>query len=325
MPKQDHKLIEAEVTNLVGKLRGTWPTSDLPCELYHYTDAKGLLGILRDKRFWATDINFLNDAMELRYASELINRVLDKKIDPNIDDAVKDLLTDSRLFLKLQPSTMNAYVVCFCENGNLLSQWRAYGASGSGYSLGVISDSLKGDEREGPGAPIFETRLRKVVYDKTIQEHLVTETIGRFCDLLHRIVEDVDQDGSRSTVNDFANYLTAELSEYLYCFKSSVFEEEQEWRIIHTATNYRAFDEDADALKFRASGANIIPYIELPFAAPTQPFVARGYPISSITFGPSLHPELTARSLYVLLDSTLGYGNGVRISSSDIPLRHAIS
>lgn len=321
MTRPDHNAIEAKVKSLVNELRGTWPTSDVPYELYHYTNAQGLLGILTNRVFWATDINFLNDATELKYASELIDGVFASRTNANNDVDLKEFWDHSKLYLSLHSSTMNAYVVCFCEKGNLLSQWRAYGSGGSGYSIGVISNSLKGIEREGPGAPVFETRLRKVIYDTAIQERLVSETIDRFRDLLRSILDDADQDQKGSIVNEFANYLPAELSEYLYCFKSSVFEEEQEWRVIYTAMNYRAYDEDNTDLRFRAAGANIVPYLELPFAVPTQPFVARGYPISSITYGPGLHPELTARSIFVLLDATLGSGNGVRVVSSDIPLR----
>ena len=32
--------------------------------LYHYTTQEGLLGILRDKCIWATDIRYLNDTSE---------------------------------------------------------------------------------------------------------------------------------------------------------------------------------------------------------------------------------------------------------------------
>lgn len=314
----NHKLIVKEIEHLVKELRQTWPVSNVPYELYHYTDAGGLLGILTNKVFWATDINFLNDAMELKYASDLINKILEARI--NEDDVLRPFLDHSKSYLKLHPSMMNAYVTCFCERGNLLSQWRAYGASGAGYSIGVITESLKGVERDGVGTPIFETRLRKIIYTKSVQERLVTETIDRFCNLLLRVLGNSDEECKGSIINEFANDIQSELSEYLYCFKSPVFEEEQEWRVITTISSY-PFDKDDDTLKFRPSGGNVIPYIELSFTAPTQPFVARGYPISSITYGPSLHPEITQRLLYILLQSTLGYGNGVMVTSSDIPLR----
>jgi len=40
--------------------------------LYHYTTASGLLGILRDRRIWMTDIEFMNDAAELAYARPVV-------------------------------------------------------------------------------------------------------------------------------------------------------------------------------------------------------------------------------------------------------------
>jgi hypothetical protein len=316
----NHELIVEEVKRLIRELRQTWLASNVPYELYHYTDARGLLGILTNKSFWATDINFLNDAMELKYASDLIDKILDIKIDESFEkDSEKTFWDYSKSILKILPRTMNAYVTCFCENGNLLSQWRAYGASGAGYSIGVITDSLKGIQRDGPGVPIAEIRLRKIIYNKETQGSLVTETIKKFGTLFLLVLGESDKEREGSIIQEFANYLAAELTEYLYCFKSPVFEEEQEWREIITVSNYHG---DESALKFKTSGGNIVPYTEFPFAAPPeQQIVFRGYPISSITFGPSLHSELTMRSLHTLLESTLGYGNGVRVSSSDIPLR----
>jgi hypothetical protein len=43
---------------------------DFPATLYHYTSVDGLLGILRSKRIWATDIRFLNDRSEFFHAME---------------------------------------------------------------------------------------------------------------------------------------------------------------------------------------------------------------------------------------------------------------
>jgi hypothetical protein len=40
--------------------------------LFHYTTAAGLLGILNDLAFWATDLRFLNDAQEAVYARETL-------------------------------------------------------------------------------------------------------------------------------------------------------------------------------------------------------------------------------------------------------------
>lgn len=46
---------------------------DTPEILYHYTDAKGLLGILNSKQIWATSYRFMNDAREFEYGFDLIS------------------------------------------------------------------------------------------------------------------------------------------------------------------------------------------------------------------------------------------------------------
>lgn len=50
--------IRERVKSLVKGLRQSWQPGNIPYDfcLYHYTDANGLLGILTNKSFWATDI-----------------------------------------------------------------------------------------------------------------------------------------------------------------------------------------------------------------------------------------------------------------------------
>src|SRR5215213_3016940 len=120
MSKQDRDLIREEVKTFVKDLRRAWPVSDLPAKLYHYTTAQGLLGILTSKSFWATDLNFQNDAMELKYASNLINEILDVKLNKQ-DERLEEFWKHSRLYLRLNSGALDAYATCFCENGNLLS------------------------------------------------------------------------------------------------------------------------------------------------------------------------------------------------------------
>src|SRR5687767_12593532 len=108
MSKQDRYLIREEVKTLVKDLRRAWPVSNLPAELYHYTAAQGLLGILTSKSFWATDLNFQNDAMELKYASKLINEILDAKLNQH-DERLREFWKDSGLYLRLNSGVLDAY------------------------------------------------------------------------------------------------------------------------------------------------------------------------------------------------------------------------
>lgn len=45
--------------------------SQAPADLWHYTDAFGLQGILQGQRLWATNIRFLNDSQEVWHGLKL--------------------------------------------------------------------------------------------------------------------------------------------------------------------------------------------------------------------------------------------------------------
>lgn len=51
--------------------------ADEPEILYHYTTAKGLIGILKSKMIWATDRSFLDDRSEASYCVEVIDQAID--------------------------------------------------------------------------------------------------------------------------------------------------------------------------------------------------------------------------------------------------------
>ena len=58
----------------------SFTTGNLPEKVYHYTSQKGLIGILREKKIWMTNINYLNDATEFRHSIELIIGELENRI-----------------------------------------------------------------------------------------------------------------------------------------------------------------------------------------------------------------------------------------------------
>src|SRR5580704_14459526 len=110
------------------------PTTAKPQRLFHYTSQAGLLGIVSSNVLWATNALYLNDSSELDYgltaAREKLRAVL------NRSSAVSELLrrTDRLLKLPILLPDRNFYACCFCEESNLLSQWRAYADRGGGYA-----------------------------------------------------------------------------------------------------------------------------------------------------------------------------------------------
>ena len=102
--------------------------------LYHYTRTQALLDIIRSERLRASDVLFMNDAGELAHATTVIQRILRKACYQYT--AARPVFGE--MFDKvweLGPPNGAVFAFCLTENGDQLSQWRAYGGS-TGYSLG---------------------------------------------------------------------------------------------------------------------------------------------------------------------------------------------
>ena len=60
--------------------------------IYHYTDPRGLVGVLSHDQLWATDIRFLNDSAELVHAERIQKEVLEQIRSDRESGAVEKLL-----------------------------------------------------------------------------------------------------------------------------------------------------------------------------------------------------------------------------------------
>jgi len=176
---------EADPGSLEDKVN-TWTANWLrrheptPRTLFHYTTPAGFLGILESQKVWATDARFLNDSTELVYAEEVISSVLSADWDHYRGEAVRTLLSRGQHALDgADPFVTGVHVVCFCEQGDLLSQWRGYGGQG-GYALGFIGPLLTYMSPQ----PVA---LRKVIYDRSEQEALIANLVQPFCEYLSNL------------------------------------------------------------------------------------------------------------------------------------------
>lgn len=140
-------------------------------ELFHYTNAKGLMGIIESQRIRATHYAYLNDSEEIRhflkhrllallrtvgneYLDELIaqDQSTQSRIDRQggrkkvVDSFIQKIRNVNKKFL-LEDALAEPYIASFCttsglEKGvrkqvpqhGLLSQWRGYGNDG-GYAI----------------------------------------------------------------------------------------------------------------------------------------------------------------------------------------------
>jgi hypothetical protein len=69
------------------------------------------------------------------------------------------------------------FVVSFSENGDLLSQWRAYGWLGGGYSIGFHPSALFAAVRRHEDKPHTGCVLRKVKYQQNQKLEMIRKRI----------------------------------------------------------------------------------------------------------------------------------------------------
>jgi hypothetical protein len=74
----------------------------------------------------------------------MIKSALNHQLESTSSAASRELLTRTLQSVDvLSKHGAGAFMACFCENGDLLSQWRGYGSLGGGFSLGFKAKQLK--------------------------------------------------------------------------------------------------------------------------------------------------------------------------------------
>jgi hypothetical protein len=292
---------------------GWWMRNEPNETLFHYTSPSGLLGIIASQTLWATGIRYLNDASEMSYAAELASRVIGEQLETRADALSRRVLTE----LAEHPGRVRdagVYVVSFCENGNLLCQWRAYG-QGTGYALG-FGTKYWDYKHNGP------IRLRKVLYEPDEQRELICELLRLTYEEIERYVADY---GESVLMDRYAHpllgCLRTILSEVLPCLKHPAFREEQEWRlIVRQGHQYVGGRPPAHEVHFREGKLGVVPYIKLPLLGHEEPFAGR-LPITELCHGPTEHPDEVRDALGLLLRKHGYDGAGTVVRGASVPLR----
>lgn len=216
--------------------------------LYHYTSPDGMIGIVENRNLWATDYRHLNDRQEYRFGAKLLLQELDRR---KVNEDVRRVFFDLVQFRQ-----SGCFVLSFSEHGDRLSQWRAYCAGGSGFSLGFQqeSDFFKLAKREA-------FHLVRCEYDPKRQRTLCSELVSSFIE--HRIeIERApwsDGDPFSALKNLFEPYnWTFRLAIVLASLKHRGFEEEREWRLVSQHTQRLL-----PRVSFRTGRFGVTPFFKL--------------------------------------------------------------
>ncbi len=272
-----------------------------PDIIYHYTNVGGLIGIISSGRLWATSTSYLNDKNEIYHAKRIIKSEITSFAE-NGGEISKEIIR--RVANNYDDSSIinDYYIVCFCENGDLLSQWRSYSSNGEGFSLGIHSKLIG----QSPSSPYI--RLRRVIYDELIQRQHVRLILNEIFSLIERAygqasIASLDQ---QTILPALCSLISSHLNECSFTFKDSSFAEEKEWRMI--------FSPQRQDVRFRQSGNLLTPYVPTELGSTDENYPL--LPLAEVISGPRLDANLTRNSFRMLAEQA---------DYSLISYRHSVS
>jgi hypothetical protein len=216
------------------------------------------------------------------------------------------------------------YLACFCEDDNLLSQWRTYGQSG-GYSLGfkVPPNIAIAGLGFKPEPNTYTAKWARVEYDRKEQAKKCSAILNP----LLAIFDDPDTARAIATVTDhpLVGYdklfraIVDILLEEIVSFKNEAFKVEKEWRVVVRQRELTKQGTDdggktPSPVHFRTSQGMLVPYVKL---IPPDP--AKKLPLACIRIGPMLDKTIAGMGVGMILGKN-GFPH-LRMQGSDIPVR----
>jgi hypothetical protein len=288
-----------------------------PDTLWHYTDFKGLQGILKGT-LWASSVAFLNDSQEFSYALNVAQEVLaEDDVRSEITavyssnlDKVAETLDD---IFALEGGT-SVFASSLSTKFDDLSQWRAYGGAGPSMSVGFNAPRLKAVAADVG----FE--LVRVEYDR--------EEIAEAFRAMLRRYYGTGGHGSPKTKPrafqpvDFTIEVLIPLLDLAAKAKDASFQAECEWRLV-SRLGVPTKVKPTLPVQFRQSGSLVVPYVEIPLqrdsAIPASGSHSGKSVIRSVVIGPSPHPKRLKYAVEQMLKSK---AEVVEVESSAVPFRN---
>ncbi|MFF8400938.1 DUF2971 domain-containing protein [Streptomyces sp. NPDC015684] len=157
---------------------------------------------------------------------------------------------------------LHVYVTCFCEEGDLLSQWRGYGGAG-GYSIGFNRHALE-------TVASLHSRGEFLGISYGFRDAVRLTAGSFFPEYLHRGI---------SLLGDYLKAVTM--------IKNPAFREEREWRLMIPR------EDILDDVEFRIGPLGVTPYLEVPFAREE---------VTDVIVGPGHNPAERMNGTRQLLD-----------------------
>jgi hypothetical protein len=277
--------------------------SSPPPVLYHYTTRAGLIGMLEQRAVYASDVRYLNDENEIALAIRLTQEIIFARLSHPDDD--ESLYEKIKSWLYSLESQIRVFVFSMTEEGDLLSQWRAYCKPNDGYAIGIDPQKLL--KHANTQSTFF---LARCEYDKNNQTTILSNLIDEV-----KAVYQKRRKGNGMSLNDSLN---ATMMHFILWFlvvaptmKDTAFEAEKEWRLI----SWLSFGSLGDGNVFYRDGRSLLmPYVKVKLASEGDQL-----PIIEAIVGPSSHKDIEVSAVQAFLVKSNATGHAVNLSK--VPYR----
>lgn len=282
--------------------------------VWHYTTPVGMLGIIDRSKLWASSIFHMNDKKEYIHSINWIQQAVHSIYNGRSKDKMTPLINS--IITKLDfLDYPYIYIACFSASEDQLSQWRGYGDSENGFSIGFNSVALYHlavqSNSAQTGSNFYFQRVLYGNWEKTPALKKLLDAVWHFYRLNKTSMKQSD------AIETLSLLALSMISELAVCMKDEKFSEEKEWRLVCLHRLYSDGEPVTGDIpvRFRAGSYGLTPYIEIDLSSQ----IGMDKPIvTDLLLGPSPYQELNLSATRLFVKER---GLPVNVKSSKIPLR----
>lgn len=214
------------ISDSLGRIARETFAGPYPAILHHYTDAKAVESIIRSRSLWATCIEDQLDKSEVLHVCDLVLDSATRLFRTKIAGFAGDVL--ERLSHFMEERRHWIFIACFCDDSDSELHWKQYGS----YCLTFNTPR--------PGTPALclsdlqaDCWYQRVIYDESLQRKTITEALRGIATALSQYTSGINEGPWGKMIVDMcAGHAAQLLLGIAVGFKRSVFERENEWRIV---------------------------------------------------------------------------------------------
>lgn len=315
-----------------------WVNQQIPEKLWHYTSVQGFQGIIASGNIYATDVRFLNDTEEFIHARKVAYEVIEKSPEfGNFNFPLRESLewVVSTIFRSdfLNPSIAQIFVASFTDSEDDLSQWR-------GYSHGTCGVSISFDLRmhRPPIKSDSAVTFAPCVYDDDKKQSLIQYALQQFIkesetwwtDSARKFLNQHSLSETKPNISQITEFTNAAFSGQEYqaqllkglnaarkrvhtlcgLLKHRSFHHEREWRFVLSISPNKDKAKLNHPIRFRATNASLVPYIEFPLAMFAIPQSSGApatlvLPVNGVLLGPGASDDAASAALDFLKSKSI--------------------